>query len=198
MHTEKTSQAAVGRKRWGFRRLVAGLLPLALMCGCSGMTPTDKGVLGGGAAGAGIGALIGHATGHTGAGALIGGATGAIAGGVAGNAVERAQYREQVAAAAARTGPMQVTDVVALTQQGVSEDVIINQIRSTGSVFRLSSADLVTLHDSRVSDRVIQTMQATTCAGVPVYPGYARPVYVVGPPPPPPPVSFGVGVGFCR
>jgi hypothetical protein len=165
--------------------------------GCSHMSTTDKGVLAGGALGAGTGALVGNAAGNTGAGALIGGALGAIGGGLTGNAIERAEHREAAAAAAQAQGPLGLTDVVTLTMQNVSEDVIIQQIHTTGSTFHLSPGDLAYLSQNRVSDRVIQTMQAT--AGRPRFvrrgPLY-QPVYVVEPVPPP--VRVGFGVGFCH
>ena len=58
---------------------------LGFLTGCESMTHTEKGVLGGGAIGAGTGALIGSATGHAGAGAVIGAAVGGLSGGLIGN-----------------------------------------------------------------------------------------------------------------
>src|SRR5262249_16630606 len=190
MHSSKSSQAA-GRRRW------ACLLPAVLLCGCSGMRPTDKGVRAGGGLGAGLGALIGHSVGHTGAGALIGTGLGAVAGGVTGSAVEHAERTEAAAAAQAARAQLGLTDVVSMAQQGVADDVLIRQIPPTGSAFRLSSSDVVYLTQNHVSDRVIQAMQDTAHRPRYVVPAY-QPVYVVGPPPPPPPVSVGFGIGFCR
>jgi hypothetical protein len=70
-----------------------------------------------------------------------------------------------------------MTDVAQLAQQRVSDQVIINQIRTTGSVYHLSATDIVWLRDNGVSDAVIAEMQAT---------GSRRPGrrVVVGPPPP--------------
>src|SRR5262249_38391396 len=75
-----TVPQAVGR--WGGRLLSVALLSSTALCGCAGMSNTDKGVLGGGAIGTGAGAAIGSLSGHTGAGAVIGGLTGAVAGGL--------------------------------------------------------------------------------------------------------------------
>lgn len=174
-------------------RLVTAL-SLALACGCAGLSHTENGTLAGGAIGAGTGALIGQATGHTGAGALIGAGVGAVTGGLVGNAAERSERRAEVQAAQARA--LALTDVVSMTQQHVSDAVIVTQIRSTGTVFHLSGAEVTWLKQNGVSDPVLMEMQATAVryprrvyTAAPVY---AEPVYVVEPPPPP--VAFGVGV----
>lgn len=175
-------------------RLVAAV-PLALACGCAGLSHTENGALAGGAVGAGTGALIGHATGHTGAGALIGAGVGAVSGGLIGSAADKSEKRAAAQAAQARA--VALSDVVQMTQQHVSDAVIINQIRSTGSVYYLTGSEVTWLKQNGVSDQVIMEMQATA-ARYPrrVYtaaPVYAEPVYVVEPPPPP----VSVGVGFA-
>src|SRR6266513_1464864 len=101
------------------RLLGVAVLPVLLACGCSSMSNTDRGVLGGGAIGAGTGALIGNATGHTGAGALIGKA-----------ADEREKKTEAAIAAAQAQQQIGLTDIVQMAQQHVSDGVIISQIRS--------------------------------------------------------------------
>jgi hypothetical protein len=179
-------------------RLVVGcILPALCLGGCSSMNNTEGGAAAGGLLGAGTGALIGHATGHTGAGALIGAGVGAVSGGLIGHAVDESDKRAQLAAAAAR-GPIGITDVVQMAQAHVSDDVIISQIRTTGSVFRLSAQDTIWLKEQGVSDGVVSEMLASANR-IPrrVYsaaPVYGEPVYVVEPPPPP--VSVGVGFGW--
>jgi surface antigen len=175
----------------------AALLPALLACGCSTMSNTEKGVGLGGLIGAGTGALVGKATGHTGTGALIGAGVGALSGGLVGNAVDKSEEKTEAkiaAATAVARGPLGLTDVVNLAQNHVSDDVIISQIRSTGSVFHLSSNDIIWLKQNGVSDAVVQEMQITPNRVRRVYsstPVYTQPVYVVEPPPP-----VGVGVGF--
>jgi hypothetical protein len=172
----------------------------ALLCGCAGMSNTDRGVLGGGALGAGAGAAIGSLTGHTGAGAAIGAVTGAVTGGLVGNAADESERRRaaQLAAANARP-PMSLEEIATLAQQHVSDDVIISQIHTTGSAYNLTADQIVWLKQVGVSDRVVEEMQLTTrfprrvYTAVPVYPD---PVYVVEPPPPP--VHVGIGFGFGR
>jgi uncharacterized protein YcfJ len=67
--------------------VVVCALVAVLTSACSGqpLTTREKGILGGGALGAGTGAIIGAAVGHPGAGAAIGGGLGALTGGVIGN-----------------------------------------------------------------------------------------------------------------
>ena len=173
----------------------AAAFSLVVLCGCSTMSNTDKGVLEGGAIGAGTGAIIGHAAGNTGAGALIGAGVGALSGGLIGNAVDK--HEEKEAAAAQARQQIGLTDIVQMTQQHVSDPVIISQIRSSHSVYQLSAQDTIWLKQNGVSDGVITEMMATAHYPRRVYsatPVYAEPVYVVEPPPPP--VGIGVGVGF--
>jgi hypothetical protein len=95
---------------------------------------------------------------------------------------------------------LSLVDIAQMAQQHISDAVIIGQIRSTGSVYRLSPPDIQWLKENGVSDAVIMEMQATAnryprrvYSATPVY---TQPVYVVEPPPPPPPVGVGVGVGY--
>jgi hypothetical protein len=51
-----------------------------------------------------------------------------------------------------------VADVKALAKAEVSDEVIISQIKNTRSVFRLTTAEIIELKDSGVSQRVIDFM----------------------------------------
>jgi hypothetical protein len=163
----------------------AALLPAVLACGCSSLNHTENGALAGGAIGAGTGALIGNATGHTAGGALIGAGVGALTGGLIGNSADQAD--KKVAAAEAKS-QLDKVGVVQMVQNHVSDEIIINQIRTGGSVFHLTGEDVVWLKSNGVSDRVIAEMQLTA----------SRParVYVVEPQPAPPVV--GVGFGYTQ
>jgi hypothetical protein len=180
-------------------RLVGfAILPLLSLCGCSSMSNTDQGVLGGGAIGAGTGALIGNASGHAGTGALIGAGVGALTGGLIGNAEDRQEKKAQEAAAAAQAQrQIGLMDIVQMSQQHISDPVIISQIRTSGSYYQLSAQDTIWLKQNGVSDPVITEMMATAqryphriYTAAPVY---GEPVIVAEPPPP---VAVGVGVGF--
>src|SRR5277367_1134481 len=106
---------------------------------------TGTGALTGGAIGAASGAVIGGR--NAGEGSLIGGAIGAVAGGLIGNSMDQRQ-REYLQTQAPQTyarvdqgQPLSVADVKALAKAGVSEDVIINEISTSHTVFHLSTAD---------------------------------------------------------
>jgi hypothetical protein len=177
------------RHRW-VRRLAAVVLPLVLLNGCSSMSNSETGALAGGTVGAVGGGVIGHALHNTAAGAVIGGAVGAVTGAIVGD------HKDQKEAAQAYSAARQTTfnDVIQLTHDHVGDVIIINRVRESGVVFRLTAAEIETLKANGVSDVVITEMQANRTVRV-----YAQPTVIVAEPPPPPPsvpVSVGVGVGF--
>ncbi len=140
---------------------------------------TASGALAGGAIGAGAGAIIGSASHNAGAGALIGGAIGALTGGIIGNSMDQ-QQRETLSRQYPQTmqrvdqgQPLGLADIKALAKSGVGDDIIISQIRNSRTVYRLSTAEIIDLKDSGVSERVIDFMINT--------PG----MYPPAPPPPP-------------
>ncbi len=180
---------------------VAAAAALAL-AGCE--TPygtpnyTGTGALAGGGVGAASGAIIGGASGNAGEGALIGGAIGAVTGGLIGHSMdeqEAARLRAQAPQTYARIDqgqPLAVADVKAMARAGISDDVIISQIRNTRTVYRLSAADIIDLHDAGVSQKVIDFMinTASTAAAAPqAYPVPQPEAVVVAQAPPPPPVD---------
>ena len=119
----------------------------------------------GGLAGAGIGAAIGQEGGDALPGAAIGGAIGALSGAILGGAVDdeetrqnvyRQQQYEQQQQWAQRVS---LTEVVSMSQAGLGDEVIINQIRTKGMAQTLTSNDLIVLKQQGVSDRVINAMQ---------------------------------------
>lgn len=179
----------INKRQW----LCAAVLPAILTAGCSSMNNTEKGALGGGAIGAGAGALIGHATGNTGAGAAIGAGVGALTGALVGNDMDKQEQKQKDAIAAAQMahGPVGVGEVVQMTQHHIGDDVIINQIRSTGSVFNLSANDILYLKENGVSDVVIHEMQDTQYRPRRAYVYGAPAVYYVEPAPPPVRIGFG-------
>src|SRR5262245_10902593 len=194
-----------------------GLLAcLCLMTGCE-TTRTAQGAGVGGLIGGGVGALAGAASGQPLAGAAIGAGAGGILGAAVGNDIdvkERRQREHALAVAQARADQAEarqalpqlgLTDVQRMSAQGIGDEVIINQIRTTGSVFSLSAADIEWLKTNGVSAGAIVEMQTSrprpVAAGprvinqpapavivrepVPIY--YVRPYY------PPPPIGFHFG-----
>ena len=199
---------------------LAVLTAVGLSTGCSTMAGT--GALAGGGIGAGTGALIGKVAGNTGAGAAIGAALGAGVGTAVGAEAdqkerERADIRRvnaeaQVAAATTR-GPLSIDEVIQMSRPSqtgakVSDDVLIDYIRTSNSRFDLTPADVRFLADNGVSDVVVRAMMNTKYArpavvrhaapqtvvvqdspSVVVYERpYYRPYYYAPPPP--------VGIGF--
>ena len=151
---------------------------------------TANGALLGGALGAGTGALIGNAAGHhTAEGAAIGGAVGLLTGALVGNSMDqeaRARVQAQAPATLVRVEqgqPLAVADVKALAKSGISDEVIISQIRNSHSVYHLSTAEVIDLRDTGVSMKVIDFMinTATTVSEAPA----PAPGTVVAQPPPP-------------
>jgi hypothetical protein len=208
MHRKNRSRAG----RW---RALAGvaLLPV-LFGGCETMSHTDRGVLTGGALGTGLGAAVGSMTGHTGAGAALGGITGAVTGGAIGSGQDRMERRRdarlaqiEAEAAAARAQPaLTLEEIRNMAHRGTGDQIIINQIRATRSVYHLTAEQITWLQEQGVSEGVIGEMQQTALrspapAAVVRQPVIyqpvvrpVRPVYVVEPYYPyyrPPPVGIG-------
>jgi hypothetical protein len=150
---------------------------------------TATGALAGGMIGAGTGALIGNAAGHhTATGAAVGGILGLATGALIGNAMDQ-QHRAALAAHAPQTlqridqgQPLGVADIKALAKAGVSDEVIISQIRSSRVAFRLTTAEIIDLKDSGVSQKVIDFMINTPNA-INAPPPASTPTGSVPPPP---------------
>src|SRR5262245_16070803 len=146
--------------------LVLGAL-VAAHSGCQ--NNTQKGAAIGGVGGGIAGAVIGKQLGNTGAGALIGAGTGALAGGLIGNAEDSAEERDNAYRAVAREhyereqAARAVTneDVANMSQQGLSDTLICNEIRTRGGRFNTSPHAIIALKNSGVSDRVVEMMQNT-------------------------------------
>jgi surface antigen len=156
------------------------LLSGAGLVGCESKAGT--GALMGGGGGAAAGAIIGHQSGHGGEGALIGGALGAIGGGLVGNSMDERDKREAAererdayaqdydrrhagganswSTSRERHDVTQI-DVIRWTERGVRDDIIIDRIERSATVFHLSAADQNDLRDEGVSEDVIRAMKDT-------------------------------------
>jgi uncharacterized protein YcfJ len=139
--------------------------------GCE--TKAESGALIGAGTGAAIGGLIGsnsHA--RAGEGALIGAGVGAISGALVGNAMDeqdRKKEREREYANydsrqsdAYTGGAVTKRDVIKWTSRGMRDDVIIDRIDRSGTIYHLSRSDEQDLRDAGVSEMVIQEMRATS------------------------------------
>ena len=151
------------RRRFGL--LLTAALVASLSAGCRTTSYGDRGALFGGLFGAGTGAAIGSNSGHPVEGALIGSAIGAITGGAVGDSVQADvdRNRAEVEARMGRQMAAAVTpaDVVAMTQAGLSDDVIATHIRAHGVAQPPQVNDLITLRNQGVSDNVLKALQSS-------------------------------------
>lgn len=162
---------------------------------------TGSGALIGGALGAITGAAIGGNNHNTGGGAAIGAAAGMIVGGLIGNSVDQDQ-RDRLRAQAPQTYtrveqgmPLSIADVKSLAKAGISEDVIISQIKTSRTVFRLSAADIIDLRDSGVPNRVIDCM-INTASNASTATTTTEVIQYAPPPPPQQTVVVSPGPGY--
>lgn len=181
---------------------VAAAVVLVTGCETPEGTPdnTGTGALMGGAVGAISGAAIGGPR-NGGAGALIGAAAGVIAGGLIGHQIDQdqqARLRAQAPQTYVRVEqgqPLGVADIKAMARAGVADDVIISQIIGSHTVFHLSAAEIIDLHNSAVSDRVVNYMINTPGTATPAPATTATVVEGTPPPPASPPETMVVAPG---
>lgn len=161
---------------WSKSLLLTGLLATAA-CNGGCETAAGTGAAAGGLLGAGIGGLASHCPG----GALAGGAIGAAAGMLTGAGVDiardrKAQRNAQAAANEVAARAPSLDDIVSMTQNGVPPEQIVEQIRTSGAVYRLTSNDMIELNRQGVNSRVILAMQDSALRPAPV-----RTVYTAAP-----------------
>ena len=149
--------------RFSLPAFALGLL-LVLASGCCSPYHADRGALFGGLLGAGTGAIVGHAVGNTGAGAAIGAGVGALSGAAIGHGMDEMEARNRAMIAQQmgreiRAGAVTYEDVMAMTQAGVNDELIVNHIRAHGMVRPPQSTDLIQLQQQGVSTNVIKAMQ---------------------------------------
>jgi hypothetical protein len=150
------------------RLLTASVLALPTVwtaVGCRSPYYADRGALFGGLTGAGVGAIVGDAVGNTGAGAAIGAGVGALTGAAVGDAMDEmeARTRAQIAQQLGRpvgAGAVSISDVVAMSQAGVDERLIVSHIRNSGVAAPLAASDVIYLHQQGVKPSVIEAMQS--------------------------------------
>lgn len=145
------------------RRFVIGLLFVTvILVGCESMGPDTKMGTGIGAVtGSVLGGVVGHQTGHGVEGALIGGAVGAGAGALIGSGMDDKNKAKEQQAVAANPAHVSILKVIELTSKGTPDDVIIDEIRSTNSVYDMDATTVQYLKDNKVSDKVVSYMSST-------------------------------------
>ncbi|MCO8120967.1 glycine zipper domain-containing protein [Stieleria sp. TO1_6] len=155
--------------------LVFVSLAVATTSGAYGQAAQQRGTVMGGLAGAIAGGIIGDNNDKAGAGAAIGGVVGAVAGGILGNAsdkeaemqrqraayyrAQQQQYAQQQQTAALQSA-VTLQDVITMTRSGLSDQVVLNQIRQRGYVGKLQVNDIISLHQQGVSENVITGIQS--------------------------------------
>ena len=143
---------------------------------------TDRGAVLGGLTGALAGAGIGEHNGEAGAGALIGGAVGLLTGAAIGNSMDQEDAARARAYQQQRTRQLSravsISDVVAMSQNSLADDVIINHITQNGVQRRLEVDDVILLHQQGVSKAVISAMQRAQVGG-PLPPSDYQPRVIV-------------------
>jgi osmotically inducible lipoprotein OsmB len=176
------------------RKTLVGAMIL-LTCGCTGMQNTDNGMATGGILGGILGLGVGCVTHHPLAGAAIGAGAGALAGGAIGHAEDKKEARDAAAYQAAHP-PLTLEDIARMSQQHLSDAIIIEQIRTTNSFFNLQPEHIAWLKQMGVSDPVVLEMQSRVPGRV-VYTA-AQPDVVIVQPQPVVGVGIGYGYGYGR
>ena len=152
--------------------------------GCQASHPNAAvGGLLGGTTGGMMGAAIGSHEGKTGEGALIGALAGGVTGAVIGNQTDEANLRYRQAAnqnaIAAEQAAVTNEQVIEMTRSGLSDEVISNQIKTSGVAQRVSTQDIIELKSQGVSDLVIRQLQTTSVQ--PILENRTPPLYAPGP-----------------
>lgn len=121
---------------------------------------TASGALAGGA----TGAIVGSMAHHPGPGAVVGGAVGAIVGGLIGHGMDQAQetqlraHSPQTMQRIEQGQPLTLVDVKSLARAGISDDLIISQIRNSRTVYYLTTSDIIDLKNAGVSEKIVDFM----------------------------------------
>jgi hypothetical protein len=184
--------------------VLIGLAPLA---GCAGMNHAQEGALLGTTIGALAGGIIGHQSGNTGAGAVIGAGAGMIGGTLVGDAEDAREERDWAMSQVEQAEfqrvhyepPLTNADLMFMSQNGLSDEVILTSIRTRGGRFSVDPAALVQLKQAGVSDAVIADVQRHGGRAVApqLRPAPARVVYV-DPYYAPPPAHWSFHYGPSR
>jgi len=159
------------------RAVAKGLLVVGLCVGILGCeSKAGTGALIGGAGGGLLGAGIGSMShGRAGEGALIGAAAGAIGGALIGGAMdgqdkkdrEAREQQDRIYTEREYSKPnydnpaVPQQDVITWSQRGTRDEIIIDRIERSNTVYHLTAADENHLRDAGVSERVIQAMRDT-------------------------------------
>lgn len=136
---------------------------------------SEKGTIVGAAAGGALGSAIGKKSGNPITGAIIG----ALGGGLVGRSIgddidqrrayeQQQRYYQQQAYQqpnyAQPAGGVSLDQIITLSRNGLSDEVIISHVESNGYRHPLTANDLILLKNNGVSDRVIAVLQRPVAA----------------------------------
>jgi hypothetical protein len=160
------------------------LLVSLVAMGCQTSSYRQRGAGLGAVGGALAGAAIGENSHRPLAGAAIGTVIGTLAGSAIGDSMDQ-EMEQRAATATYLQGSLTMVDVIELSQSGLSDAVIVRQIRRDGIRRAPNSQDLIDLSRAGVSDRVIEQLQSVGTRDIAVMP-YRRATIVdecyIGPP----------------
>ncbi len=161
--------------------LMIGVLPI-LASGCRSPYYADQGAAFGALTGGLAGTAIGGHHNDPLAGAAIGSAVGALTGAAVGGAIDQdvARSQAEIERRMGRRlqGAVTVSDVISMTQAGLSDSVIATHIRTNGVAQRPTAEDLVTLSNAGVAEQTILSLQQAQAPGLDSSPVPAGPVFV--------------------
>lgn len=127
--------------------------------GCHPRNHTENGVMVGSTLGALAGGVIGHQSGNTVDGAALGAVAGGLTGAIVGNANDERDMALASASQAKAENAVTNYDLIRLTQSGVSDEVIINTVKTRGGRIDLGPNAIIDLKNNGVSDAVILGIQ---------------------------------------
>ena len=158
------------------------IVSIPVFSGCATGPYAQSATLGGGLAGGAIGALIGSRDNRSLEGAAIGAVTGGVIGNATGNLADRdvtwASQQNAALIQQARNQAVTPDQVIQMTQNGVSEQLIINQLQNNGVLSALTTNDMISMKQYGVSDNIISAWQQTPIAGNFTRLGRVQPIVV--------------------
>ena len=140
------------------KKILVLAVAAAFLTGCESMGPKAKtGAVAGGVIGAVAGGVIGHQMGSGPIGAAIGATVGAVSGGLIGDQLDKADQKSL----AVNPNHLTYPAIVDLAAKGTPDDVIISEIKRTGSKYELTAEIIDYLKKNKVSNKVIDYMIST-------------------------------------
>lgn len=145
---------------------LASLLVVAAGCANKTQSGAAIGAASGAALGAGVGSLVNSSAG---VGALIGVGAGTISGALIGSEMDEQdrRHREELRQSPPASGyvgnpKVSKDDVIDWSRHGVTDEIIIDRVDRSGTVFHLTAADENALREKGVSEDVVQAMKQTS------------------------------------